>query len=506
MKYKKNISIEEIKELLKTRNISFVCRIVNNREDLKEQVYSLTFFLSESSSTQQRLWHIKENIFSVPKCENEHCNNFVSFKNSVAGYRKYCSRTCSGSDKSLQLKIEETNLKKYGVKRPLQNSTIKAKVKLINSNKSYEEKTSEIEKYRVSRLKISNEKYTETLLKNNLLLLDTFSGIGHSYNFKCLKCNTVFTHVLQPSHLPICRACNPINSIYYSKYEDEIYNWLGSLNIKNIIKNDRNLLYPKEIDIYLPEYSLGIEFDGLWSHSEFAGGKTRSYHLNKTEACKKLGVQLIHIFEDEWLNKQEIVKSIILSKLGLIKNKVYARDCSVKEINDDTIIHEFYTKNHLQGYSSGKYAFGLYDKGGTLVYMVSLKSPRFNKHFQYEVLRSCSKINTVVIGGFSKILSYAEKTLGISSLISYVDQRYFSGSSYSNWKFLYASDPSYYYINKKDPSFRENRLTYQKHKLKELFPSEFNGDLSESENMRNFGYDRIYDCGTLVFTKNNENK
>ena len=91
-----------------------------------------------------------------------------------------------------------------------------------------------------------------------------------------------------------------------SKAEDEIYNFLKSLKIKNIERNNRNILEGKEIDIYLSDYKIGIEFDGTNWHTE-KYGKGKNYHLKKTEDCHKLGIRLIHIFEDEYKRNREAI-------------------------------------------------------------------------------------------------------------------------------------------------------------------------------------------------------
>ena len=99
-----------------------------------------------------------------------------------------------------------------------------------------------------------------------------------------------------------------------------------------ILTGNRVILDGKEIDIYIPEIKLGIEFNGLYWHSE-EGGKDSKYHLNKTELCESNGIKLIHIFEDEWLYKKNIVKSRLKNILGLTENKIYARKCEIKEIS-----------------------------------------------------------------------------------------------------------------------------------------------------------------------------
>src|SRR5690606_3197267 len=114
---------------------------------------------------------------------------------------------------------------------------------------------------------------------------------------------------------------------------------------------------PLELDIYIPEKKLAIELNGVyWHSSKF---KDKNYHLNKTIECEKGGIQLLHIFDFEWEQKQDIWKSVIANKLGLTDRKVYARKCTVKDvpINDG---YNFFQENHLQGgLSKGKH-IGLY--------------------------------------------------------------------------------------------------------------------------------------------------
>ena len=87
-----------------------------------------------------------------------------------------------------------------------------------------------------------------------------------------------------------------------------------------------------EVDFYIPKYKFAIEFDGFYYHSEFSGGKDSKYHLDKTKICEDLGITLIHIFEDEWLQKRDIVESKIKHLLGIQENRIVAKKCKVQEI------------------------------------------------------------------------------------------------------------------------------------------------------------------------------
>jgi hypothetical protein len=399
----------------------------------------------------------------------------------------------------IQEQIRQTNLEKYGVESPLQNREILEKTKQTNlerygvenpaQNKEVQERTR-----RTTLEKFYAKLFTSDRLKNlvkPLFLLHEFRGVESRYKFQCIKCNNVFESHLQDGAIPGCLTCFPLGR---SSYENSIYDFLKSVNTQNIIKDGRSTIPPLELDFYLPEHQLAIEFNGVFWHSE-KRNKDSKYHLNKTNLCKAKGIQLIHIFEDEWIEKQEIVKSIIKNKLGLTENKIYARECEIKEV-DKKSSKEFLFNNHLQEPINSKHNFGLY-YNNELVYLISLSKPRFNKNYQFELTRSCPKINTSVVGGFNKLIKHAIKTLNIASIISYVDKRYFDGRGYKDWKLVGESKPNYFYM--KDYQVRESRIKYQKHKLKDLFPDSYDVNLTEWQIMQLAGYDRIWDCGNIVF-------
>ena len=275
--------------------------------------------------------------------------------------------------------------------------------------------------------------------------------------------------------------------------EREISNYIRSICDYEIIENDRNIIKPKELDIFIPSKKVAIEFDGLRYHSE-QFNDDKNYHLNKTLACENQGIRLIHIYEDEWNDKREICKSIIASSLGIYERKIFARKCDFRKISTKDY-RDFVNENHIQGYSNAKYKFGLF-YNNELVQCIGISKSRFCKN-EMELIRMCTKLNTQVIGGFSKLMMNQP----YEEIISYVDRRLFNGKGYesSSWKIIKYNSPSYYYFNH---GKRENRLEYQKHKLKDKL-SVYDETLSEHDNMMNNKIYRIYDCGTIKvkFTK-----
>lgn len=270
-----------------------------------------------------------------------------------------------------------------------------------------------------------------------------------------------------------------------SKYENEIEDFLKSLNME-FSRNDYQIIKPKELDFYIPSKKVGIEFDGLFFHS--SQFKSKNYHLEKTELCNSLGIRLIHIFEDSWVMKKEICKSIIKSALGIYDKKIYARKCIFKKI-DFKEGREFVNKNHIQGAVNGGEYFGLYYEGN-LIQIIQIGKSRFKKG-EIELLRMCSLLNTQVIGGFSKLL----KNQPYNNFISYVDRSLYNGIGYEKcgFRFLTYTKPNYFYIVK---NIRENRIKYQKHKLSKLL-TKFDNNKSEVENMKDNGYYQIFDCGNI---------
>lgn len=289
-----------------------------------------------------------------------------------------------------------------------------------------------------------------------------------------------------------CPKC----SSFRSKGEEELLQFISSIYQGEIITNDRKLLDGDEIDILLNDAKICFEYNGLHWHDEKT--KDRHYHVDKTERCNKKGYRLIHIFEDEWLFKKDIVKSRIRSILHQYADKIYARKCELREVTSKDAV-AFLEKNHIQGKCGSTIRIGLFYNNELVSLMTFGKTRHFigsSKH-EWELLRFCNKLDTVVIGGASKLYSYFNKTYHPLSVVSYADRRWSEGNLYDVLGFsLYnISQPNYFYIvgNK-----RKNRFNFRK---SELVKQGFDKDKSEHEIMKERGIYRIYDCGCLCYEK-----
>jgi hypothetical protein len=266
-----------------------------------------------------------------------------------------------------------------------------------------------------------------------------------------------------------------------------LINWIKELDI-SFIESDKIILNPKHLDVYIPSHNLAIEMNGLYHHSE--NFKDKIYHLDKSLKCLEQGIQLLHIWEDEWVFKQDIVKSIILNKLGLISNKIYARQCEIRVIEDSKLVREFLDKNHIQGYSQSTIKLGLYYKN-ELVSLMTFGKRMIKSNVEFELIRFCNKINLNVIGAASKLFNYFKQNYHFTELISYSDFRLFDGSMYQTLGFTkkHLSKPDYFWCKGLE---RHHRSTFMKHKL---VKEGFDKNKTEVEIMHERGYYRIFGCG-----------
>ena len=271
--------------------------------------------------------------------------------------------------------------------------------------------------------------------------------------------------------------------------ELEISDFVNSIGIDCELHN-RQVLKPFEIDIYIPEYKFGIEYNGLYWHSNTTDHK----HISKQILAEKNGIDLIQIFEHEWLNDREKVESIIRSRLN-VNTKIYARKCEIVEVTRDEC-NDFMKLNHLQSECNHGIAYGLKYKD-KLVTCISFSRPRFNKKYDYELIRFANALNISVIGGFSRLLKHF-KSSQLGSIITYSHRRLFSGKVYQKFGFnlIHETSPGYFWYKNKTIV---SRYKTQKHKLSKLLPSSYSYLLTEEQNMVNAGYTKVYDCGQRVF-------
>ena len=423
----------------------------------------------------------------------------------------------------IKKKTKEIFLEKYGVDSPMKVSEIKDKVQISfiesckeNSNFKNEINTKkkktfqknfgfdhfmksdcEIKQRIVEKQNIKVIQRLDKILETlNLELVDKeYNNAFYKHNWKCKKCGNFFIqiwNVIQQGFT--CPTCFPRPN-GFSLTEKEVVNFIKEiLPTEEVIENSKNIINPKELDIYIPSKNIAIEFNGLYWHTEDILLDT-NYHVNKTNACKEKGIRLIHIFEDEWLIKKEIVKSRLIQILKVNNSiKIYARKCTIKEI-DAAVKNQFLDTYHIQGRDSSVIKLGAFYNDKLISVMTfskgNISKGSVSKDNIWELNRFCNNYNYHIPGVAGKLLSYFKKNYKWEQIYSYADRRWSEGNLYYKLGFDFEKDTGINYWYLKDFQ-RIHRFNLRKR------PDEPK-DIPEWALRKAEGYSRIWDCGNLKF-------
>jgi len=298
------------------------------------------------------------------------------------------------------------------------------------------------------------------------------------------------------TNIKLCTICN---TKYTSMMEKEFLKLFDGVET---ITNNRDIIKPYELDIYVPSLKIAFEFNGLYWHNEL--NKEKNYHANKTDECEKQGIQLIQVWEDDWIHKQDIIKSMVMNKLGKTANKVYARKCELKELSknakDSKLSRDFLNANHIQGFVGSKFKFGLFYEG-ELVSLMTLGDRRVamgkktTKVGEYELLRFCNKKGYNVLGAASKLFKYFLKNFNPEEITTYADRTFSQGKLYKllGFELIGKTQPNYFYII---DGIRKHRFNFRKDVL---VKNGFDGSKTEHQIMLDRGIYRVFDSGNLKF-------
>lgn len=300
-----------------------------------------------------------------------------------------------------------------------------------------------------------------------------------------------------------------------STMEEDVVSFIHQLRQDvQIEQHNRSIINPLEIDIYLPEYRLGIECNPTVTHNSSVAdpwnGEPKSYHYHKDKSklCIDAGVMLFHIFGYEWAHKREIILSMIANMLGANSNKVYARNTYVCEIPHAECM-EFLNANHRQGQTFAKIRLGLRDKAtDELVSVMTFNRIRSTigssrDDDTWELSRFCSKLYTNVLGGASKLFRYFCNTISPEHIVSFSDVAHTKGTLYRTLGFTQVSiiddiKPGYVWVDYATDKYL-NRVQCQKHHLSALFKDDMIDidNYTEREIMEDHGYVQVFDSGVI---------
>jgi len=487
--------------------------------DLHSLLVTKTNFLPSNATIKQRLWHIENKINERILCSICHSKP-VSW--NINEYRLFCSTKCFGGQTEIIEKRQQTMLEKYGVKNyvnhpdfnskrtktylenydvewSLQSPVIRKQIKQTTQERYGVDCYTQSEDYRLKTQKTIIDKYDREYVSQKRINDDSFQKL----NNKEWLIQKHHTEKLTLSKLGEILDVDLTTVVSYiekhniqklrfpsSQPELDLIEFIHSLSINNIVINS-NKIIGKQLDIYLPDYNLAIEYNGIYWHRE-KNKKSRAHHLNKMLECKKRNIRLLTIFENEWIENGEIVRNTIKHILGKNENSIYARKTKSVISLDKKEVNEFLEQYHLQG----KISFSI---GIGLKYENELVSVMTFTDYENHYMLSRFATSKRVIGGFSKLLSFFEKNYPHKPIISFADLRWSQGEVYLKNGFTIDKvlSPDYKYIigNKlyHKFGFRHKKL---KNKLNKYDPN-----LTEKENCDNAGLSRIWDCGKIRFVK-----
>lgn len=449
-------------------------------------------FLPDSQNFQEKIYRIINNLIQPPLCQidgKSKCN-FLGF---TKGYSKYNNKNYRLARKSERINV----LDKIEVFYKKEKTISEINTQMENLEKKGKSKQNlyqcffSYDPILVKSILEHTKEYSEIKFSNRVFLLLNGEPEPDKEYIK-----------------PVFFSLNKGYSMRFSsqngtsKPEQDIFQWLND-HIPNLRK-DRSILNGKEIDIFSEEHNIGIEYDGVyWHNYEMVGDKSL---FLKNKLAKSKNVKLLNIFETEWLQKEDIIKSIILSKFKIFKNRYYARKCSIKNLDSKTC-GIFLEENHLQGKDNSKYKYGLFHND-ELVSVMTFGQRTITKNPQMELIRFCNKKNTTVIGGAGKLFKHFIKEHNPKYVKTYANARISDGDMYKKlgFSFKHHSPPNYWYYKPEAPKKIKlmHRSGFQKHRLLGIL-EKFDKNKTEWENMSNHGYKKIYDCGNLVFEYKREN-
>jgi hypothetical protein len=385
----------------------------------------------------------------------------------------------------VKAKIDETNLTKYGATRPLANKDV--------LNKMYENNIKKHGRPNPAQFHYSSELWD--ILQDKTKFLDIVknkSSVQVANEFDT-RSDLILSYARRYGVL------DQMNFQPRSAMEDDLCEWLSAQQIP-FKRRDKKILQGLELDIVLPNYNLAIELNGLYQHSELAGKKDPKYHWHKTKGCDIKGLQLLHMWQDEYWTAKRILQSKILYLVKKIETKTHARQCMIRPINNAAQESAFMNTNHIQGFADYRqHSMAAWD-GPTLVGVMSFA----HRKGRLELVRYATDVNRVCVGLFSRLFYHSVTEFQFSGkIISQSDNRISNGALYlsTGWQYEGEQPPGYCYTG--DYVSRQNKENFMKGKLAKKFGLDIKYVEANTEwqIMQDLGYDRLWDAGKKIWSK-----
>ena len=477
----------------------------------------------------EKLYWFYNGLTSHPTCKT--CGKSTPFISNSRGYAGHCTQKCTQQDKNVRDKLKESCIEKYGndYKTVIYNKGKSTKLQRYgdeNYNNIDKLKKTCLEKYGVDnpqkvkeiREKTKNtclEKYGAEYYQKTEEFKNRYDSILEKSKKTCLEKYGVDNPMkLDSVKEKTQKTCLDKYGVPWNCMRKEAHHSKNMYSIKNEdfakLLDQNNIKYEREYCIN--KYSYDFKIDNIlveinptathninWNPYKKDSKEIKidkNYHLYKTKLAENNGFKCIHVWD--WDNINTIIG------LLLPKETIYARECVIKEVNKKET-EEFLLNNHIQGTCKRQTVrLGLY-KDNKLVQLMTFGKPRYNKHYEYELLRLCSDMQYVVIGGANKLFKYFIDNYSPNSIISYCDISKFDGKIYNiiGMNLLRVSKPACVWANCRSKKFITD-AELRKHGADQILGTSYGKGTDNKEIMIKHRWAQVYNCGqkTFVWNKN----
>ena len=311
------------------------------------------------------------------------------------------------------------------------------------------------------------------------------------------------------------------------RYQMRLTEMVQALVPGSTVLSDDHTVLPsgKELDIVVPDHHLAIEFNDIFSHSEqavferHAKPRPHSYHASKTREAREQGYQLVHVWEDDWLHRRDLILRALAHRLHAVDRlpdvlpdinplayqRLYARNLTARRVHGG-IARRFWQDNHLQGPVHCTVNVGLYDQDGVLRALLGIGRKNHGSRVSlpagaWDIQRYATL--GVIVGGFTKLLAHAETLVPVDTWTSWSDNDISDGGMYQAAGFTVdkRQAPSYSYVGRKTKWERVHRSTYTKQRFINDPDLTYQSGQTEHEAALANKLYRVYDAGKTRWIK-----
>jgi hypothetical protein len=448
-----------------------------------------TRYASQNTKIAAKISKSKRNLDAIERVKQTVLDKYgvdnVSKDESIKKKIKNTFKSKYNKDHPMQVKsikdqVKKTCINKYGVDNPLKDKDI-----LQRSVESFRKHVfNNPDKYPYVTV-LRKKEFWDDLESSSLKKVCEKFGLSYQ-TVASFMSRDEFKDKFQDTYsFPKCQAQNLIQST------------LENLGLK-CDRNRRDVISPKELDIYIQDQNFAIEYNGSIWHSEKMNSsiEARKKHIYKTQLCHQKGIRLFHIFEHQWIERESQIMNFIKSALNINKRRIFARSCQLTNTNEKQFIND----NHIQGYGFRTIKwFNLVYKGEVVASMTASKHHRQGNSEKDVILnRLCFADGISAVGGSSKLFKYFAiwaKNEGYQRILSWSDNCWTEGNIYNVLGFNLEKEygPDYFYYDTQQKRYRSKQ---SQRKSATKCPE----GMTEREWCIQRGLYRIWDCGKKKWT------